>query len=399
MNLANSQKKAERNLKLLNVLAFMFGFDAVAGVMAVYFATVAGSVSLGMTALAVMNLSASLFEVPTGVFSDQVGRRKTLVIYYVVIATAFLLFYLADSAAWLMAGTVLMGIAMALKSGTMSAFVYENLEVLGRENEFSKQEGYRQALGRYALMSAALVGSVAIAFYDIRAAVLISLVVYCVGVLVSLGLLDVREDPKLTTNVYARLGLAWKQFRADTTLRDISVATIISRGGGNIEYRFRSLFFALIMPEWLVNLLGMVNNLTSALGMTYAHRLVQRWGFVKTLVQADVLDKIITSICILTRTIPTSFVMNIVSGLMFGMRSVAGEDLLQERYSKDQRATMGSMVGLASSLLYGVLGIGFGLVADKIGIVNTLLILQGILLVATWFYRKGIIGILGARKV
>lgn len=70
-------QKAKTNLKLLNLLAFFYGFRAYEGVLTLYFAAVTGSYTLAMTMFAVINLSSSLFEVPTGILSDHIGRHKT----------------------------------------------------------------------------------------------------------------------------------------------------------------------------------------------------------------------------------------------------------------------------------------------------------------------------------
>ena len=382
--------QAEKNIKLLNLLTFLNGFRAYEGVMAVYFATIAGSFAIGMTVFALMNLSASFFEVPTGMLSDNIGRKKTLLLYYFSGTLAILLFYLAETTSMLIAGAIVTGFSMAMRSGALSAFVYENLDLLDRKERFKAVEGKRLALGRYALVTEGIIGTGIIYLYDIRSAILLTLVVLSVGFIISFFIKDIKKFEPRKANIYADIRSAWRGFINDPALRDISIGRMIARGAGNAEYRFRSLFFAAIMPEWLVNLLGMLNNLISGIAMQTAHWFVKKIGFMRTLVHIDVLDRILVSVLVAINTFTSGILMNITTSLSFGLREVAAEDLLQSRYSKDQRATMGSLVGLGGSLVYGIVAIFAGILADHVGLWTTMLLMQPLLLVSSFFFFRGI---------
>lgn len=386
----DTNHNAEQNIKLLNILTFLKGFRTYEGVLAVFFATVSGSFTVGMTVFAVMNLSASFFEVPTGVLSDNIGRKKTLLLYYFSGALAILIFYLAQSTTALIVGAVITGFSMAMRSGTVSAFVYENLELLGRKDEFKKVEGKRFALGRYSLVIAGIVGTAIIYFVDIRTAILLTLIVLIAAFLLAFLLRDIKKFELKKANIYADLTKAWKNFIDDPGLRDLSLGRMISRGAGNVEYRFRSLFFSAIMPEWLVNLLGMLNNLISGIAMQWTHWVVHKFGILRSLVHIDILDRFVVSGLIFLNTITSGIIMNVTTSIVFGIREIAAEDLLQSRYSKERRATMGSLVGLGGSLIYGIAAISVGFLADYIGLWHTMLLMQPILLIAAFFFYRGI---------
>src|SRR5436190_24177374 len=69
---------AQRNIRLLTWFNFSNDFRIYGPVMVVYFAHVTGSYADGVIILAIAKISSSLFEVPTGVFSDYVGRQVTM---------------------------------------------------------------------------------------------------------------------------------------------------------------------------------------------------------------------------------------------------------------------------------------------------------------------------------
>lgn len=384
------QHKAERNLKLLNILTFLYGFRAYEGVLALYFASITGSYALAMTMFAIFNFSSSLFEVPTGILSDHIGRKKTIILYFLTGTIAAALYYFATSTEILMVAAVFTGISMAFGSGTMTAFSFENAETLGRESEYKKIEGKRKALGRYSLVTAGILGTGLIYLFDIKSAILLTLIVLVTACVTSLFLSDLRTFEVDKSNIFSNLGKAWRYFFADPVLRDISIGKMAARGLGNCEYRFRSLFFSAIMPDWLVNLLGMLNNLISGFAMHLAHWVVHRFGIMRALVHIDIIDRGIIAACVSLYTITTGIMMNVVTSISYGIREVAAEDLLQARYSKDQRATMGSLVSLGGTLIYGVVAIAAGMLADKIGLLYTMLAFQPLLLIGTFFFWKGI---------
>ena len=69
---------ALRNIRLLAWFNFCNDFRIYGPVMVVYFAQVTGSYADAAVILAIAKIASSLFEIPTGVFSDKVGRRMTM---------------------------------------------------------------------------------------------------------------------------------------------------------------------------------------------------------------------------------------------------------------------------------------------------------------------------------
>lgn len=70
----------ERNIKLLTWFNFFTDFRLYYPIAILYFAQVTGSFALGMSVFGFTQLSQAFLEVPTGVFSDYIGRRKTVIL-------------------------------------------------------------------------------------------------------------------------------------------------------------------------------------------------------------------------------------------------------------------------------------------------------------------------------
>ncbi len=100
-------------------------------------------------------LIALLLEIPTGIFSDRISRKWSLVLASVIgipiiptiiFSNSFLVVLLAMSVG---------GIGAALTSGTNTAILYDSLSALGREDEFTQVMG---KMGWYGSLSMAFAG-------------------------------------------------------------------------------------------------------------------------------------------------------------------------------------------------------------------------------------------------
>jgi predicted MFS family arabinose efflux permease len=101
-----------------------------------------------------------ILEVPSGYFSDRVGRRTSLLISATLLVAAYALFFLSDGFAEFALAQVLLAGGIAFNSGTGTAFHYDSLVAIGREEEYADREAIvaRNALAATGL--AALAGGV-----------------------------------------------------------------------------------------------------------------------------------------------------------------------------------------------------------------------------------------------
>src|SRR3989344_4474856 len=91
--------RMNRNIKLLTWFNFFTDFKLYAPIAILYFAQVTGSFALGMSIFSIAYVSAALFEIPTGIYSDFIGRRKT-VILGAVSTILFSIFYAIGQSFW-----------------------------------------------------------------------------------------------------------------------------------------------------------------------------------------------------------------------------------------------------------------------------------------------------------
>ncbi len=107
---------------------------------------------------AIYYIAVVLLEVPTGYFSDVVGRKKTLVLGSVFLTLACFLFLVAGSFWVLVMGQLAFTFHMALVSGTNTVFHYESLNEMGQATTYGDREAIVHKFGMIAGGTAALVG-------------------------------------------------------------------------------------------------------------------------------------------------------------------------------------------------------------------------------------------------
>ncbi|PIU73071.1 hypothetical protein COS78_04025, partial [Candidatus Shapirobacteria bacterium CG06_land_8_20_14_3_00_40_12] len=149
-----------RNIKILTWQGFLVGFNLWAPIMAIYFAKVTGSYVLSLSVFSIAMISSAVFEIPTGVFSDLIGRRYTTILSGLFLALMGVAYAVGLNYGWLVVGAILEGLARALNSGNNDALLYDSLNKSDRKEELEKYMGHIGAAEQGASGVAAILGGI-----------------------------------------------------------------------------------------------------------------------------------------------------------------------------------------------------------------------------------------------
>lgn len=130
----------------------------------------------------VYDISTTVLEVPSGYFSDRIGRRATLLLSAACYLLGCLALAVGASFGMFALGQSLIGAGSAFKSGTDSSLLFESLQATGRADEVEAQElrAWRFSLAGFAM--SALIGgamslhSVTLPFYATAASFAVAFV-------------------------------------------------------------------------------------------------------------------------------------------------------------------------------------------------------------------------------
>jgi MFS family permease len=375
------------NIKYLTWFNFSVDFTLYGPIAIIYFSQITGSYALALSVFSVEMISSSLFEFPTGAFSDYSGRRKT-VIYGAICGVISALFYALGFNYWfLFVGALFAGLGRAFHSGNNAALLHDSLREHHQEEEYSKYSGQTNSMFQLALAVSALFGGF-VAFWSLSLAVWLTVIPRVAGLLLSLRLTEPKlVDTHSDNNIFAHLKESLRNFKNNHELRDLSLANILSYGIGETSHQFKSAFIATLWPVWAINIAGALTHFGATLGFRHGSQISKNFGFLKVLFLGELGDRFISITSILMANVISPLTMTLTS-YTYGVTSVAQDTLYQKHFSNKERATMGSLTGLAGSLFFGLFALVFGFVADRVGPKNGLLIGQVLMFGVVWLYWR-----------
>lgn len=375
-----------KNVKLLSYFNFFTDFNLYAPVAIIYFTRVSGSFTLGMSIFSIVMISSALFEVPTGIFSDFIGRKKTLILG-AFSSIIFAIFYALGSFYWILVfGAVFEGLTRALYSGNNKALLYDSLKQSNQEKEYSHFLGRTSSMFQFALAISAVLGSV-LANYSFSLLMWLSVVPKIVCLLIGFKIQDVESYTQESANIFSHTLKAFKLFAKNINLRLLSLVSIIGYAFGEASYQFRSAFVNTLWPLWAVGASKALSNIGAALSFYFSGKLIKRFHEFRLLFFSKLYSLFINIISIAHPTVLSPALISTTS-LTYGASYVAKDALFQKEFTHKQRATMSSLNSLFGSIAFGIVSILLGFFADKLGPGKALLIMQAAGFVSLGIYFK-----------
>ncbi|MBI2443085.1 MAG: MFS transporter [Candidatus Levybacteria bacterium] len=380
----------QRNIKLLALLNVFLGLRLFSPIAILYFTGVTGSFALGMSIFAVTQVASAFFEVPTGVFSDFIGRRNTIILgSFAAFLSVF--FYALGGSYWLLfAGAVLEGLSLSFFSGNNDAFLYDTLKEREKEREYHTFLGkVSSTYGVAGGVSAVLAGIISIE--SLHLVVWASVFPQVALVITSFFLVEPRIHSRKSGNIYRHLKESFAVFLQNRKLRNLSIANFLSYGIGESAYQFFPSFFVSLLPVWAVSFVRALPNINSAIGYYFSGKLIDRFAQLPLLIVGYSYARIIHLLSLLFPTILSPFLMS-TSSFFHGITDTAKNSLIQKEFTDHQRATMGSVSSLGSTLTYAIASIGLGLLADatspNIALIAVQVSFIPIILMYIWIFKK-----------
>ncbi len=98
---------------------------------------------------ATAEISTNLFEIPTGIYADIFGRRKSMLMGFSAYLVTFTIFYLTSNFYLFLVAMVLYGLGDAFRSGTHKAMILEYLKIKGMEDKKVEYYGATRSASQF----------------------------------------------------------------------------------------------------------------------------------------------------------------------------------------------------------------------------------------------------------
>lgn len=375
-----------RNILLFKLYYLFYEIWPLSVLAIVFFQQITGSYALALGVFSIASIVQSLAEIPTGVFSDKIGRKKTLILSSVLSVLAFLMFALAGIYKYLLIlGAVLWAFADAFASGTDDALMYETMEELRKSDKYDILYARSKTFGQIGLATGAVVAAVVTYFYSLNVLAWVSVIFGIFPIFICLRFVEPKKHTVEDTTSVKHFIIALKSFLKNKKLRILATIQMLNHGVSFTSYRIEGAYFNTLIPTWLVNVARIIKQVCGAIGFSIAPYF-RKFGFYKILVISNAGVIIIKTISVALNNFATPFIQS-CGNLLWGPSRTAESVLLQRELSPKQRATMGSIVSLMGGILSAIMYWLVGVVADTTSVWFAIVVLIFCnLLIGTGYY-------------
>lgn len=375
-----------KNIRLLYLINFFSAFRFYSPIYVIYFSQVTGSYTLAMSLLAIGSLSQAALEIPTGVFSDLIGRKSTLVFSAVAAIIGMIFMILSGNYWYFFVGEIFWGLSGAFSSGNDEALMYDSLKEVGKENDYHH---YYSRLGTFTLIafgiSALLGGFLSVISFQLVFG--LSILFRSFALVTSFFVRNPPVFKKVEINPYKHFGESLKTFIINPKLRMLTLSNALSNSLTESTYQFAPVFVNVLWPIWAVGVMKSSTNFLNAFSYFISGRVISRLKAFNALVGQFIISRVVL---IIAYTFPTiiSPVLMAATSLIYGIGQVSQNTLLQREFTDHQRATMGSLDSLLTSLSFSVVSLLIGYFADILGPRNILLLGEILLIPVLFIYWR-----------
>lgn len=376
----------KRNIKLLYLINFFLDFRFYAPIMIIYLSQLTGSFALAMSIFSAVTISSALFEVPTGIFSDFLGRKGTVILGTAFGTLAGLSYALGFSYWVLLLGGIFEGISRSFFSGNNDSLLYDSISPDKREDEYPHLKGKTSSMFQLALAISATLGGF-LAQHSLSLVVWLSIIPQSLCFILSFFFVEPKVHYKKSPNIYSHLKEAIALFIKNPKLRWLTIGDMIGHGVGESAWLFRSAFIQLFWPFWAIGLAQTASNTGAFVSFYFSGRLIKKFKELKLLIFGNIYSRVSYLVALLFPSLLSPAIMS-SSSLFYGVEQTSKNNLLQKEFTNHQRASMASLNSLAINIFLGFFAIILGAYADKFGPTNALIFANILLLPVIFIYTK-----------
>lgn len=394
-----------RNIPKLYLFSFFWMFLILMPIIVPFFSGLGLSMHEIFQLQAVFAVGVVIFEVPTGYICDLFGRKKSLLIGAAFNGIGFSLLNFQLSFAGLVVFELLLALAMSFVSGADVSLLYDSNK--GESRERSTSGLANMQLASMAGESIAALLSIYLITISFTAVIKVNAFVAWLPLLIGLTI----QEP-----AYAKMSVSSHRENFHSVFQHIFRAKdrILILAFLNWTAWGLATFFAVWMfqrywaesgiPLTQFGLIWAAYNITTGVVGTQVHRLENKFGPTPLLIFLG-----LAPVCAYFGMGLLEGAIGVAFGLFFyisrGINQVLLKDAVNWRTPSEFRATVNSVQSLCFRLTFAVLGPGVGLMIDKYGIHNALLVMGAVFFIGFLFLmlpliavvRKNIPGVIPSR--
>lgn len=379
-------------LRKVYLYRFLDGFNLISGIFALYFASKGLSPFQISVLIAIWSITSLALEIPLGAIADKYPRKYLLMVAQVLGAVG-LAAWLVDSFAFYALGFCLWGAKNALQSGTLEAFLFDELKDYKKEDHFQSSFGKSGSYYWIGVMLSAIFGGL-IAQFNFVIAIILGVITRFLGALIISTVKTVRPQKSTNESKYLQiLKKAFMEIKHNQKLLLILLFICLTFPVYGAAEEFLNLLFKSYQIDiWIIGLmLGLIYGIIAVANysLVFFDKLkvqdLENWLLIISGILFFIVG-IAKSILFLPLIFPAIYLLS-VAGAKYDVD-------FQHAIKSSERATVSSLKSFCWEIFYLLFVLFFGFISSKFGLNSVVLILGGLTVLLTVLLGKKVITIL-----
>lgn len=383
----NLLKIINEDQNIISVINFLFGLQFITPYLALYMQNQLQSLSQVALVFAFQSASMVIFEIPSGLSADILGRKKSLIISGMLQLISLILLYISSNIVGFIFFAIFQGIITGFTLKTSESYLYEALVKRNEVQDYKKH--YINIQGMWSVgATVSSLSSGFLAFFNIKSLIISSIAVSCLIPYLSLFLTDIKPKKIKRKNYFKTLNKILNHELFTKSITAFVLFNIFYLGVFNESLKLKSILFnyKTISIE-LIGLFTAFFYFMTTLGLRASHYISTKYSDYKVFLIG--LSGFITStfFSILTSGIISVLIFSL-NGFFFSINNPVISHLLNKNISDYHRATTISVFRLFSNFAQLILGIWISIASIYLEITDIYLLMSLLLITLLYFFKQ-----------
>ena len=334
-----------------------------------------------------------IIEIPTGIFADLYGKRRSIIISKFGIFLSYVLFGFSNNFWMFLLSQLLYELGNSFRTGTETAYAFDYLKQNPKNPTYTEVKGKQKYYARISESLAALVGGFLAKSFGYNIVFFIAAVPALFNYFLSITWVKIKEHSHKENNLKGSFK------HGISSIKQISKNKSLFKITANIMV-FAAIVAALskfIQPYMIdakvpIEMFGIIYSIAlglAAVVVRYSHLIEKKFGTIKTINLMSIIGIIPLFVLGLGHVSIVGVILFFVVIIIENIRSPIANNEFHNLVHSKQRATLGSILELSKSLGKIVILPIMGYFADLFSIYMAILML-GIILIfnSVFFYIK-----------
>ncbi|MCK9272361.1 MFS transporter [Candidatus Gracilibacteria bacterium] len=388
----------KKNIYLFYSISFLETFVFTTAIWAFFFTSYLNfSFGQALFLITLSGITATIFEVPSGVWADRFGRKKLYILGTILLILNLVFWALSTSFCCFIIAGIINGIGGAIISGNLEALVHDNLEEEGNEKEF-RDIGSNSYISVF--LGRAISASVSGFLFVVNPLLPVYFTLFSkiIILILTIFLKEPTQILSVHKNDFLHLKETFNFLLKHKFIFNFMLILGLLSGIGNVYFftqqpYFRQLGFSIEF----IGIIFTIGALFSALG-SYLFKKISNYFNDKQILNIMLLMVFFVSVLFSLFQREFALVAVIIVSIMFGFVMTFGNNFLIHKVPKNQKSTILSTFSFFIIICYSFFNIILSLIIGKVGLVNiyfvNIALIIFLIIFNLWTFNRQEIGML-----